>query len=270
MAAPEVDVPVYEYLATLDPQRFLPGVGDIPEDVITLLETNPRFIEGLLVGLNHEMSRELPLARFPSGAAQHDVSPVLGIGRRRARHHADPRLGSAQRPRRQVPAAAPAGQIALLVRGRLLRRYPNATVYACARPPPTGRSINPPARADLMLPVFAGVLGDDIAFVGFDLTEPQLDSGRRLVLRHPGAPDRARFGFDEGHGAQPALSSSSDATWAHVGTAAGERLKIAGNALAGVTFDGATFVEHAAHLASITLQKPFRVAVHARSLVDHG
>ena len=59
MAAPELDVPIYEYLARLDPNRFLPGVGEIPEDAITLLETNPRFIESVMVGLNSEMESEL-------------------------------------------------------------------------------------------------------------------------------------------------------------------------------------------------------------------
>ena len=38
--------------ARLDPERFLPGVGAIPEEAITVLETNPRFVEALLVGLN--------------------------------------------------------------------------------------------------------------------------------------------------------------------------------------------------------------------------
>jgi hypothetical protein len=268
MAAPEIDVPVYEYLATLDPQRFLPGVGDIPEDVITLLETNPRFIEGLLVGLNHEMSRELLWRRFPAerrsttfrqfwawADGEHDIAPI---------HTWDAHNGLGANAR-----GGTIGQIALLVRGRLLRRYPNATIYAW-RAAADGALRNPPTQADLELPVFSGVLGDDIAFVGFNLTEPQLTAGDGwffVIQEHPTEP---RFGFDEGDGTLPALSSWSDATWAHAGTAAGEHLKIAGNALAGVTLDGATFVEHAAHLASITLQKPFRVAVHARSLVDHG
>ena len=66
LAAPEIDAPVYEYLAALAPERFLPGVGEIPDDAITLLETNPRFIESLLVGLNHEMNRELLWRGFPT------------------------------------------------------------------------------------------------------------------------------------------------------------------------------------------------------------
>ena len=66
MAAPEIDMPVYDYLARLDPERFLPGVGEIPDEAITLLETNPRFVEALLVGLNDEMNRELLWRAFPT------------------------------------------------------------------------------------------------------------------------------------------------------------------------------------------------------------
>lgn len=268
MAAPEIDVPVYEYLAALDPQRFLPGVGDIPEDVITLLQTNPRFVEGLLVGLNGEMSRELLWRRFPAERrgtpfrhfwawtdGEPDIHPI---------HTWDPNNGLGANAR-----GGTGGQIALLVRGRLLRRYPNAAIYAW-RAAADGTLRNPPARADLELPVFSGVLGTDISFVGFNLTEPQLTQGDGwffVIQEHPTEP---RFGFDEGDGVLPALNSWSEATWEHTGTAAGQHLTIAGNPLAGVTHDGATFVEHAAHLASIALQKPFRIAVHARSLVDHG
>ena len=174
LAAPELDVPVYEYLAKLDPDRFLPGVGEIPEEAITLLETNPRFIESVLVGLNWEMNRELLWRAFPTDQrgtpfrkfwAWTDGGPDIGPIHLWPKTNA---LGTNGR-------GGPGGQIALLVRGRLLRRYPNTSIFAWRSK--NGALINPPTAADLKQPVFAGVLGVDIVFVGFDLTDADLLAG---------------------------------------------------------------------------------------------
>jgi hypothetical protein len=266
MAAPELDVPVYTYLARLDPTRFLPSVGDIPNDSIMLLETNPRFIESLLVGLNQEMNRELLWRGFPTdqrgtpfkrfwawsnGGADiapiHTWSPSSPLG-------ANTRSGSG-------------GQIALLIRGRLFHRYPNTSIYAWrAR---AGKLINPPAATDIRRPVFTGVLGADMAFAGFDLTDVELAQGEGWFFVLQEQPTEPRFGFDEGTGAAPStLTSWSDATWDHAATAPGAYLRIAGNRLTGEQHGYGRFVDHAGHLAYITIQKPMCVAVHAKSMVQ--
>jgi hypothetical protein len=267
MAAPEIDVPVYDYLARLDPARFLPGVGEIPEDAITLLETNPRFVESVLVGLNSEMNRELLWRSFPTdqrgtpfrrfwawtdGGA--DIGPIHGWPKTNA-------LGANGR-------GGPGGQIALLVRGRLLRRYPNTSIYAWRSK--NGALVNPPAATDLKQPVFAGVLGSDIVFVGFDLTDADLLAGDGWFFVLQQQPTEPRFGFDELDVGRslPALGSWSDATWTHTGTQPGRYLRITDNPLAGVVVGGVQFVAHAAHFAAITIQKPMRVAVHAKSMVQ--
>jgi hypothetical protein len=267
LAAPELDVPVYEYLARLDPARFLPGVGEIPEDAITLLETNPRFIESVMIGLNSEMNRELLWRSFPTDQrgtpfrkfwawtdGGSDIAPIHTWPKANA-------LGANGR-------SGPGGQIALLVRGRLLRRYPNTSIFAWRSK--GGFLINPPGPTDLRQPVFAGVLGADIVFVGFDLTDVELTAGDGWFFVLQEQPTEPRFGFDEfdGTGAPPALGSWSDATWTHTGTPSGRYLRIAGNPLANVQIGGVRFVGHGAHLAAITIQKPMRVAVHARSMVQ--
>ena len=267
MAAPELDVPVYEYLARLDPARFLPGVGDIPPDAITLLETNPRFVESVLVGLNSEMNRELLWRSFPTDQrgtpfrkfwawtdGGQDIPPIHLWAKPNA-------LGANAR-------GGPGGQIALLVRGRLLLRYPNTSIYAWRSK--NGALINPPAATDLKQPVFAGVLGSDIAFVGFELTDADLLAGDGWFFVLQEQPTEPRFGFDElrAGAALPALGSWSDATWTHTGTPPGRYLHIGGNPLANKVVDGVQFVAHAGHFAAITLQKPMRVAVHARSMVQ--
>jgi hypothetical protein len=268
MAAPELDVPVYRYLATLDASRLLPGVGEIPDEAITLLETNSHFVEGLLVGINVEMNRELlwrefptdqrgtPLRSFWDRAGVPDIEPIHSWTAANG-------LGSNS-------VGGPGGQIALLVRGRLLHRYPNTAIYAW-RSGDNGRVVNPPGPDDIKFPVFSGVLGSDIAFAGFDLTDTALTEGAGWFFVLQEQPTEPRFGFDELDAppgtTPPALTDWSNATWEHTGTAPGGWLRIAGSPLAGTQLADARFVDHAGHLAKISLQKPFRVAVHARQMV---
>ena len=262
MVAPTLDVPLYPYLARVDPGRFLPGVGTIPVDSVTVLKTNPRFVESLLVGVNHELSRELlwrafptdqrgtPFRRFWDRRSGDDIDPV---------HTWTPSSGLGEHG-----PGDPDGQVALLVRGELLRRYPNASLYAW-RSVGGVLAANPRVPEDLRTPVFAGVLGADITFVGFDLGASELLSGDGWFFVIQEQATEARFGFDEldGPGPPPALTSWSAATWEHTGTAPGAYLRIADNPLAGTTLDGVRFVDHAAHLAALTHQQPTRVAIHA-------
>ena len=61
-----IDVPMYRPLADLSSELFVPNVNLIEQNSVTLLETNQRFIEGYMVGLNHEMARELLWREFPT------------------------------------------------------------------------------------------------------------------------------------------------------------------------------------------------------------
>ena len=85
---PEFDQPMYDGLRDVAPQLLLPGVDHVPPDTVALLETTPRLIEAYMVGLNHEMSRELLWREFPADLRGHAVPPVLG---RRAASRARPR-----------------------------------------------------------------------------------------------------------------------------------------------------------------------------------
>jgi hypothetical protein len=267
MVAPRIDVPLYGYLAQLDPARFLPGVSEIPAESLTVLKTNPRFVEALLVGVNHELNRELlwrgfptdqrgtPFRRFWERTDGTDIDAVDGWP--------DGNALGANGP------GDPDGQVALLVRGELLRRYPNAALYAW-RADGDVLLKEPRVPEDLRSPVFAGVLGPDTSFVGFDLGAAELVSGDGWFFVIAEQPTEPRFGFDEldGDGPPPALSTWSAATWEHTGTAPGDYLRLAGNPLAGTRLDGARFADHAGHVAAITRQKPMRIALQAGGLPE--
>ena len=66
MVYPEIDLPMYEPLRDVSPELFLPNIDLIEPNSVTLLETNQRFIEAYLVGLNHEFARELLWRGYPT------------------------------------------------------------------------------------------------------------------------------------------------------------------------------------------------------------
>ena len=66
MAAPMFDQPMYEPLAELSQDWILPGLDAVPPNTVSLLLTNQRVIEAYMIGLNHEMSRELLWHEYPT------------------------------------------------------------------------------------------------------------------------------------------------------------------------------------------------------------
>jgi len=276
MAAPELPAPTYTYLTKLDKdsgRRFLPGSDGIPVNAITLVETNPRFIEAFMVGLNHEMNRELLWRRYPTDQRgtpfRHfwdwfDGAPDLTLPIHRWPENSH--LGD------NLRGAGQGGQIVLLIRGELLLRYPNTIVFAwrgVQQAPERFILKDPPEPGDTIEPVFRGKFDPDFAFFGFPLRDTDLASpgGWFFVIQEQ--PTEPRFGFDEPD-AGPAglLTRWSDASWDHAGTAPGGYLTIGGNPLTGRSFGGVTFATNSAHLATLSLQQPMRVATHSRHIVQ--
>ncbi|HEX8077785.1 MAG TPA: hypothetical protein VF511_08220, partial [Chthoniobacterales bacterium] len=64
--APDFPQPMYEALRDLSQDFLFPGLEHVPPNTVTLLETNPTFVESFLVGLNAEMSRELLWRGYPT------------------------------------------------------------------------------------------------------------------------------------------------------------------------------------------------------------
>lgn len=66
MAYPRFDLPMYKPLADYSAELFLPNINHIAQNSISLLETNQKFIEAYMVGLNHEFARELLWREYPT------------------------------------------------------------------------------------------------------------------------------------------------------------------------------------------------------------
>ena len=67
IAGPQFPQAMYAALADLSPAWMLPGVEKVPMNAAVLLQTNPRFVEAFMVGLNDALSRELLWREFPIG-----------------------------------------------------------------------------------------------------------------------------------------------------------------------------------------------------------
>ncbi len=63
---PEFHRPMYRFLRDLSEEYILSGLENIPMNTVGVLETNQRFIEAFMLGLNHEMASELRWREFPT------------------------------------------------------------------------------------------------------------------------------------------------------------------------------------------------------------
>ena len=66
MAAPTFPQPMYAPLRDLSTDYILPGADQVPPNSVALLQANHAFIEAYMVGLNHEMARQLLWAGYPT------------------------------------------------------------------------------------------------------------------------------------------------------------------------------------------------------------
>ena len=193
--APRFDEPMFDGLQRMAPWLFVPGVENVEADGVALLKTTPRVIEAYMAGLNHELSRELLWREFPAaltGTAFRQFWDVSGQpGDAESLADIPPIAQWAGTPLGQHVRGG-GGQLVLLVRGELLRRYPTTTIYA-ARATAAG-ALDATTR---LPPMFRAALPPDIVLVGFGLSkETALAApGWYFVFeQYPGEPG---FGFDE-------------------------------------------------------------------------
>ena len=261
MAYPELAVPGYRLLARYDRTRLLPGVDAIPPDSVTLLETNPRFVAGFLAGLNHEVNRELLWRRYPTDQRG---TPVRRFWDRLGGPTATdvPPMHQWPADRSLVDVAGGAANLVLLLRGELLRRYPNTVVLAI---PASGPGTPSTDEAMIKRAIFAGVLDPDVAFFGFDLVDDDLRQGDGWFFAIQEQITEPRFGLDESR-PDGALTAWRQVAWPDTGIDAATSFTIedlrqfaTANGLLPVPADGAT-------VAEAMFQHPVQVLVHARHL----
>lgn len=156
MNYPRFDLPMYKPLADLSTDYFLPNINLIEPNSITLLRPNQKFIESYMVGLNHEMARELLWREYPtdqrgsyfrqfwdvsgylpeSGEDVTDLQEKLKDIPEIHTWRGDSRLGFHDHRHPESTPPAVEGEenddpeVVLVIRGELLKKYPTAVVYA--------------------------------------------------------------------------------------------------------------------------------------------
>jgi hypothetical protein len=223
MAYPEFDRPMYKPLADHSSELFLPNINFMAENSISLLETNQKFIESYMVGLNHEFGRELMWREFPTDqrgsyfrqfweTQGYSDTDDLSAEERKEKLRDIPPIhtwlkGSdlGDHDHREV-SGENEEEVVLVIRGELLKKYPNAIIYAHRavwrdntedgnlilnldsgqtidltkerdlRPLSEAEEANPP-RTIIKTPLFEAKIDPDIYFFGFDLTVCEAKGG---------------------------------------------------------------------------------------------
>jgi hypothetical protein len=261
--APSFPQPMYESLRDLSPELLLPGVGTIDLDTVTLLNSNPRFIEAYMVGLNHELASELLWREFPSDQR---ASYFRQFWDTRGIPAPMPQLPQIRdwNPTAELGGNFGGGaHVVLLIRGELLRRYPDALIYAVQAK--TTKTLGTVEK----LPLFRGRIDPDITFLGFDLTEAQArgtatDPGWFFVIQEQ--PTAPRFGMDDTRDGP--LDTWNDLAWSDLGTAAGASVAVLAETPTVANPGGVAWAFNAAHMAAVLRQRPVRIAIHARRLLS--
>lgn len=281
--------PLYRDLVRLDPRFLLPGADLLANNRVGVLAVDDDFVAAFLAGANHELARELLWREFPTSPAytflhrfwDSGVDGPADIGEIVDWTH--PRLGV------NLTGASASALGVALVRGDLIRRYPDAHVYLTRGRWQAGAVV--PDDATLSEPVLVGMLDSRSVFYGFPVTVSDMCGDRTSRTRTPETAGwyvtieepatGPRFGLDaaanDGSDLSDGAASWNDLSWGHLvprnGSLDGVTHAVAREPLpprTPLTIDGLTWGRNAAHLAAITWQRPYRVLIHADLLLPPG
>jgi hypothetical protein len=203
MAHPVYPDPMYKPLAGMSSELLIPNLSLIPNNTITLMETNPKFIEAYMVGLNHEMARELLWREYPTDQRGSyfrqfwDVSEIVNRDPDKDDRALEEELRDIKplhlwnreselgdHENRNLPAGGEDedSKLVLVIRGDLLKRYPTAVIFAQKAkwvededdPGFPKRMIRVLDEGDpkttILEPIFKAQVEPDLHFLGFNLT----------------------------------------------------------------------------------------------------
>lgn len=203
MAYPDFEDPMYEKLRDISSELLLPNLNLIPQNTISLLVTNPEFIESYMVGLNHEFGKELLWREYPTdkrGSYFRQFWDVKGIINNEDNISQEELTEKYKdiKPLDKWTSASLLGehnnrnihgkkQLVMVIRGDLLKKYPNTIIYAqkariykkngvldgTKEPIIIEVKTEQEMKEEVKFPVFKASIDPDIKFFGFDLTIEQ-------------------------------------------------------------------------------------------------
>lgn len=252
MAHPVFTEPMYRALRDISPEFLAPNLGLISNNTISLMETNQRFIEAYMVGLNDEMGRELLWREFPTDQRGSyfrqfwDVGDVVNRDPSKPPAHIEEELldiaklhtwdrdtSLGTHASRLLPSGAESDEarLVLVVRGDLLKKYPTAVIYAQQAKWGTdeqGRQVRVLDESDpaqfVKTPIFKAEIDPDVRFLGFDLTASVVKGNPDPSANDPGwffviqeRPGEPRFGLDNLSDDSPSTPTNwNELAWEHL------------------------------------------------------
>jgi hypothetical protein len=318
MKYPDIKAPMYFPLDKLSDEYFVPNLKLIPNNTISLMKTNQPFIESYFLGLNHEFARELLWREYPTDQQGSyfrqfwDVSNYVDLEKRDAKTLAEdlkdiPPIHQWRRPQalgshNKREAQGDKAQVVLVIRGDLLKRYPNTFIYAQQAQWGVDKRANRLVLADetgelfttnkkdprLRFPLYRARVPPDIHFIGFDLTLEQVRGDSRLAetaaARASISPadlgwffvlqevvGEPRFGMDVDVPTEPGASRWDNLAWANIDLSGGQVIDVKKPFKPNLTGkdEGVTWGANAADMAFILYQKPVMVAIHGRNMLQN-
>lgn len=302
MAYPDFPAPAYKFLVDRDKELLLPNLHLIQPNTFSLLKTNQKFIESYLVGLNFEMGRELLWREYPTdmrGSYFRQFWDVKGF----VSPDSTPTDAESLKdiaPIHKWKKTAPLGsnnsrdkegdseQLVFVIRGELLKKFPNTVIYAQKAFKKDGKweitkDLNETQfKKEVRFPIYQAELPPDIKLLGFDLTIDEA-AGNTAMADFPGnkegwffmiaeVPGEPRFGMDiKFDPVIPDKFTWSDLSWENFGTEPMPfvTVKRSPNTKDSVATRGIWNNQSAsADMASILIQRPVMVAVHATEMLD--
>jgi len=222
MAYPKFQDPMYIAARDLGVDYLIPNLDLIPDNSVTLLESNQKFIEAFMLGVNHEMGKELLWREFPTDqrgsyfqqfwdsvdAVNIDNDSPLDLALKNLDIDEIHTWGTNTELGTHSPRpGADSGLLILVIRGDLFKKYPNTVIYAQKAKFKTGSNpkFDPRGLVDneKLYPVFSAEIEPDIHFFGFNLDAIEARGDRMSSPPEPGwffiiqeRPGEIRFGVD--------------------------------------------------------------------------
>lgn len=197
MAAPEFPDAVSTKLNEIGFENMVSNLDLIPPNTYGLMFTNPAFVEAFMVGMNHEMSRELLWREFPtdqrgtyfrkfwddrdSEVDQEDIKPI--------HMWKNNLLG-----KNSLRAAREGGQVVIVLRADLLMRFPNVVVYL--QNAVIDETQNRVLGSNVVWPSFFYEVDPDIYFIGFSISRDDATTGEGYFFVMKERPGEMQFGLD--------------------------------------------------------------------------
>ena len=275
MAYPQFTAPLALALIKNHLEWLLPGMGNFPDNTVTLMKRNGPFMESFLAGANHEMNRLLLWREYPTDQRG---TPFQFFW---PRPDGNPDIP----PMTNWDITTPLGNngtgfssenmLVLLVRGELLHRFPQTMVYAA---PGVVNGSTPTLNTDVaqwFSPQFLMKIDARTTVFAFGLGPDDVKSnipagvgGYYFVFSEP--VTGPRFNFDVGPTPVP-LTQWNDLGWDQTSQSGSRGFAVANRGLAiaapPLAVGDPTWNNDSADTARIAYARPYRVGFHADQLL---